>query len=349
MGNVTIRDVAQRAGVSRSSASAVLSGGRRDLFRAATVEKVYAAARELGYQAHAGARLLRQGQSTLIGLAVRTDILDWHSINSLLTAAHAELVRRGWQPVIVDPEQMVPDKSFAPFPSPEMLAGLISIDMAMENHVPSFYKVLGARLPIVALYPMLREAAVDCVTTDRAAGIEMAFDHLWELGHRRIGFIEVHPWESLTSREKLTGWKRVLRRRNLKPQEAHFFPADALLTPKERSDRVAKTLLGMSERERPTALICSGDEIALRVLHLWSEAGRRVPDELSLVGFDDVKHAEYSVPALTTVAQPVEAIARAAVERLSTLIELAGQEKTWQPQHRLIAPQLVVRKTTRRR
>jgi LacI family transcriptional regulator len=328
-----------------SSASAILNGGRRERFHAATVEKVCEAAREIGYQAHAGARLLRQGRSTLIGLAVRAEILHWHTINSLLIAAHAELSKRGWQPVIVDPEQMVPGKSFAPFPSPEMLAGIISIDMAMEKHVPSFYKVLSARLPVVALYPM-QKSDVDWVTTDRAAGIEMAFDHLWKLGHRRIAFTEISPSASLTSREKILGWKRALRRVKLSPDAACFIALGETELAEKRSEKIMATLLAMRDQERPTALICGGDEVALRVLHLWSEAGRRVPAELSLVGFDDVQHAEYTVPALTTIAQPVAAVAQAAVERMSTLIELSRQEKTWTPQRQLIAPQLVIRSTT---
>jgi DNA-binding LacI/PurR family transcriptional regulator len=344
--NITIRDVAMRAGISKSTASDILNGSRRDLFREDTVEKVLDAARELGYQAHAGARSMRQGKRTLVGIAVRAEMLYLPAISALLVAAHAALMQAGLQPVIVDPEQMVPGASFAPFPSPDMLAGIISVDLAMEEKVPSFYKTLSAKLPIVALYPV-QGSAVDCVTTNRCRGIEMAFEHLWELGHRRIAHIESQTSRSLTVTAKITGWKRACRKHKIPSGNQCIIPLDETLPLPERAAEAAHRLLAMKKRTRPSAVICGSDEIALRILQAVSAEGLHVPGDLSLIGFDDMHYASYSVPPLTTVAQPVTAIATAAVQRLRALIELDNAGKSWTPRQQLIAPQIVVRETVR--
>jgi DNA-binding LacI/PurR family transcriptional regulator len=346
MTNVTIKDVALRAGVSKSSASAVLNGGRRDMFRASTVEKVYEAARDLGYQAHAGARLLRQNKSraTLVGIATHAEILNWHTVSSLIVATHTELLECGYQPVLVIPEQMVPGKSFAPFPSPEMLAGIISIDMTMEHRVPDFYKVLATRLPVVALYP-LEDRVVDCVTTDRQRGIEMMCEHLAELGHRKIAFAEAHYFSGDL---KITAWKNACERLGADTGPDFFIPLSAEDHPMVRGEKAAQALIQMKEegKDLPTALMCGSDEVALCAMRALTLAGWRVGQDISVTGFDGQLHAQYSIPSLTTVAQPVEQIACNAVARLSQLIGISREEKTWSPQYQLIAPRLIARESS---
>jgi LacI family transcriptional regulator len=347
MAQVTIFDVAKLAGVSKSSASAVLNGGQVDLFRPATVEKVLKAARELGYQAHAGARLMRQSRSNLVGIATRTDILEWHTVASLTIAAHKELTRQGLQAVLVSPEQMVPGESFAPFPSPEMLAGIISVDLAMERSVPSFYKVLGERLPIVALYP-LHESAVDCITTDRTAGIVIAFEHLWELGHRHIAFAEIGIAHSLTATAKMRGWQQICEKYNSTGTQLSYIELREDKDPIERGMILAKQIIDMRAEDRPTALICGGDEIALVVLSQFASAGLRVPDDISVVGFDNVRETRYSYPPLTTISQPIAEVAAAAVTRLKALLKLKATDRQLETACEvLIEPQLIVRESTK--
>jgi DNA-binding LacI/PurR family transcriptional regulator len=346
MSNVTIRDVAERAGVSKSSASAVLNGGQRDLFRASTVEKVYAAARELGYQAHAGARLLRQNKSrgTLIGIATHAEILNWHTVSSLIVATHTELVARGFQPVLVIPEQMVPGKSFAPFPSPEMLSGIISIDLTMEKRVPDFYKVLASRLPIVALYPV-EDHVVDCVTTDRARGIEMVCEHLAKLGHRRVAFAEARY---NTGSVKIHAWQQACIKMGFEKSDDYFIPLEVSDHPMVRGEKAAQALLDMKQAGKvlPTALICGSDEVALCAMRTLTKAGWEIGKDISITGFDDQTHSQYAIPSLTTVAQPVGAVARQAVSRLIELIEIGREEKPWAPQQQLIPPRLMIREST---
>jgi DNA-binding LacI/PurR family transcriptional regulator len=346
MANVTIRDVALRAGVSKSSASAVLNGGRRDLFRTSTVEKVYEAARELGYQAHAGARLLRQNKNrgTLIGIATHAEILNWHTVSSMIVSTHAELMQRGYQPVLVIPEQMVPGKSFAPFPSPEMLAGIISIDMTMEHRVPDFYKVLVTRLPVVAVYP-IENQLVDCVTMDRERGIEMACEHLAELGHHRVAMAEAGHY---TGKIKTQAWRKASRKLGFESRQEYFIALREEDHPITRGEKAAQTLIAMKQagKSLPTALLCGSDEIALCAMRTLSLAGWSIGHDISLVGFGDERHAQYAVPSLTTVAQPLEAIAQKAVSRLDALIEFSREEKAWSPRQQLVEPWLMVREST---
>jgi DNA-binding LacI/PurR family transcriptional regulator len=280
----------------------------------------------------------------LIGIATHAEILNWHTVSSLIVATHTELMRCGYQPVLVIPEQMVPGKSFAPFPSPEMLAGMISIDMSMEKRVPDFYKVLTTRLPVVALYPV-EDQLVDCVTTDRALGIEMVCEHLASLGHRRVALAEA---DSGTGKIKIRAWRQAGKKLGFVESSGNFIPLSEAEHPITRGNRAAQTLLRMKEEGKPlpTALVCGSDEVALCAMRTLTQAGWRIGCDLSITGFDDERHAQYSTPSLTSVAQPVEEVARRAVSRLSRLIEIGREEKAWAPQQQFIAPRLVAREST---
>jgi DNA-binding LacI/PurR family transcriptional regulator len=273
-----------------------------------------------------------------VGIAMRPAMLDWHTINSLIVSVYAELSAQGLTPLIVDAEQMVPGKSFAPFPSPDMLAGIISVDLAMEKEVPTFYKVLGARLPMVALYPV-RSRQIDFVTSDRARGIELAVEHLLSLGHRDIALAEIEGSTLLTVQEKLNGWNRICRKNNLNPER--IIPLQAETNASERARFIVGILRAMPSP--PTALVCAGDDVALWTMHFLAQAGWEVGRDISLVGFDDVKQAEYSSPALTTIRQPVAQITQLAVERLKQLIEATRRDEALPPLRRLVEPQLMIR------
>lgn len=343
MSTVTLQQVAKEVGVSTTSVSDILQRGQRDRYRDETVERVIEAAQRMGYQAHAAARLLRQGSTTLVGIAVRTEVLGRESVNPIVLAVEAELAKRGYQPILIDPSHMVPANSHAPFPSPDMIAGIISADLAMESQVPDFYKILTVRLPIVALYP-LHSAHIDCVTTDRARAIEMAVEHLVGLGHRRIAFAEVMRADGVTSAPKMEGWNRARRKYDLE-----FHPGYEISLPdhgriRELGEEAAQTLLAL--KPRPTALVCASDEIALGAIRHLSAQGVRLPAELSIVGFNGSRQGEYTYPALTSVAQPVTQIARVATERLLKLIELKRAGKTWKTCQQMIEPVLVNREST---
>jgi DNA-binding LacI/PurR family transcriptional regulator len=346
MGAVTLQQVAKEVSVSTTSVSDILQRGQRARYRQETVDRVCAAAERMGYQAHAAARLLRQGtNTTLVGVAVRTEVLGRESVNPTVVAIEKAIAARGFQPILIDPAHMVPVNSHAPFPSPDMIAGIISADLAMESEVPEFYRVLTSKLPIVALYP-LQAANVNCVTTDRARAMEMAVEHLAALGHERIAFAEIMEPHGVTSAPKVKGWRRGLKKCNLRALPGY----EISLTPgryvAELGYEIAQTLPTLNPR--PTALVCGSDEIALSAIRHLSKQGLSLPQDLSIIGFNGSAHGEFSYPSLTTVAQPVEQIASLATQRLLHLVELNRSGKEVRPRQQLVEPLLIERESTAR-
>jgi DNA-binding LacI/PurR family transcriptional regulator len=166
----------------------------------------------------------------------------------------------------------------------------------------------------------------------------VATKHLIELGHREIGMV-CGPYQSLAVRLMIDGWRA-----------AH---ADAGLDP--RRDMVAHggfevaggamAIGGLLDRTRPTGVICSSDHMAFGVISEGRRRGLRVPEDLSVVGFDDMPLAPYCAPPLTTLAQPIEQIAQAAVDELITLIE-DGYPRPAGTHSKVFRPQLVGRRST---
>jgi DNA-binding LacI/PurR family transcriptional regulator len=349
---VTIREVAKEAQSSITSVSHILRESNGYSYHADTIARVREAADRLGYQAHAAARLLRQQQRTIIGIAVRTEILTRPSLNPLIVATERELAAYDYQTTLIDPSQMIPSHSRTPFPSPEMVAGIISADLSMETKVPEFYQALQTKLPVVALYPV-KEATVDYVTTDRACAIEMAVQHLVELGHCRIAFAENIERGGVTTISKMRGWKRARTKYALaaEPEYTINLP-EALSNPSRITNAGRYIAAAFAAMKRPaTALICTGDEMAMSAMRHLQESGVRVPTDVSVIGFDGVSYGEYISPPLTTIAQPWDEIARCSVQRLIELIEQRRSgavlpQAEPPPVARLLKPVLVVRSST---
>ena len=149
MPTITIRDVAHEAGLSVSSVSRILRGGQGHVYPTETRERVREIADRLGYQANVAARLLRQTTRTLIGMAVH--FTEHPHLNRFLVEVRAELMRRGYDPVILDSQQLSDSGSGRSFPPPHMLAGLINLGMDLEHDWPAHYASLRRQMPIVAI------------------------------------------------------------------------------------------------------------------------------------------------------------------------------------------------------
>lgn len=174
----------------------------------------------------------------------------------------------------------------------------------------------------------------DVGVDEQAAGY-LATRHLVELGHRRIGFVS-GPTRSMPARLKAAGWAVAMAEAGLTPVSELVVPAP--YNP-EGGAAAMRTLL---DGPRPTAVICSSDLMALGAISAAQSRGLVVPRDLSVVGFDDIPHASYCTPALTTLAQPIGDIAEAAVDGL--LADMEGT--TGVPHGRVFKPRVVVRDST---
>ncbi len=174
-------------------------------------------------------------------------------------------------------------------------------------------------IPVVLIDPFVRSGDVPFVTSDQYAGMRDATLHLASLGHRRIAYVTYLGLDFLTFQERLLGYETAMREAHLEETSCVVrLPVAEQLLP-EAVDVFTDVL----DAVQPTACCCCHDDLAMWVIHVCHERGTRVPDDLSVVGFDDSGIASHVRPALTTVHVPLEGIGQRAVQILEGLIEEA--------------------------
>lgn len=329
----TIKDIARRLNISVSTVSYALNGGPRPVAPELR-ERVLQVARELDYRPNRLAKSLITRRSHIVG------VVRDASAHDLVTSPYMQGVLNG---VLNAAEEMGQNVLVVTRLDPHDLEG--AVDRLLDGHVdglifvatftltPLYSELAKRGFPYVVLSGYDPSAPSLCV--DNEGGVRLALEHLYSLGHRRIGHIEGIPGH-FDGRERYEAFRTFLRERNL-PVEPHWV-ACGMFTPFEGAT-AARAILG--RRDRPTALFCANDEMAIATLGVARELGIRVPEELSVVGFDDAVNASYCHPPLTTVRQPSEEMGAAAVRVLLERIEDQS------PAHRMRFPAtLVVRSST---
>jgi len=195
--------------------------------------------------------------------------------------------------------------------------GMIFISCEMTNLTADhshYARLLDEGARFVFVNGALHQLDVPSVGVDERAAGEIATQHLLDLGHERIGFV-AGPEHYQPTQMKAAGRAEVMRAAGIDP--------DGMTAHAEFSVAGGRQALAelLSQRDRPTGVICSSDVMAIGALHEAAQHGIKVPDQLSIVGFDGIDAGTWSVPMLTTVEQPIAQIADTAVQTLATLIE----------------------------
>jgi LacI family transcriptional regulator len=334
-GAVTLKQVAAEAEVSLATASRVLhrSGGRE--VRGPLAERVQAAAERLGYVSNPHAQALARARSSTVGLIVH-EVMDPYFAAiaaGAMHAAHAEGVMVMMAATFRDPELELDylGRLRAQGARGVLLAGSGSTDARVSGRLAEAIAAInreGGRVAAIGARPDTR---VDAVVPDNAAGAAEAREHLESLGHTRIGVIS-GPDTLMTVRERLDGLGSGLR-----TVEADFT--------REGGREAAKKLL--ADDDAITALIALNDLMAAGALAAAKEMGRRVPEDLSVIGFDDVPFAADLSPALTTVRLPLREMGERAMELLLAAPEaLDDEQDEAAPQIVDIPAELVIRSST---
>jgi DNA-binding LacI/PurR family transcriptional regulator len=326
----TLREVADRAGVSLATASRVASGN--DGVRPETRERVERAMRELLYVAPG-----RPASSQAIGLLLPE--LANPIFPLLAQAMEARATEAGLASILCNTAGSAErEADYVHMLLERRVVGMIfiSCELAHLGADHSHYRRLvgeGARL--VFVNGAIDGVAAPSVGVDEAAAGQLATQHLLDLGHRRVGFV-AGPAHYLPTRWKTEGWRTALDAAGAGPDRALAHGAFS-------TDGGRQAALELLRGEvRPTGVICSSDVMAIGVLHAAAELGLRVPEDLSVVGFDGIEATTWTDPQLTTVEQPVAEIAATAVEALQRLIDEPGRELP----HFLFRPRLRVRAST---
>lgn len=301
----SIRDIARRTGASIATVSRVVNGS--GYVSAAMRARIEAAVRELDYRPNAGARAMRSGSSRMVGVLLPA--LDVHFFGILAHTVEQALFARGYQAMICSTaESATHEAAYVGAMLAQQVDGLILAAVTQDG--AGVGRLMAAGVPIVAVDRAL--PGVLAVAVDHRAGGRMLARHLMDCGHRAIGVVGA-PGHSAPVQERLAGITAELAGAGLAPVAVRLGAEHGFEACRALAD-------GLLAECRPTALIGTTDMAAIGALHAAVGRGLRVPDDLSVIGFDDLPAARYTIPQLTTVAQPVREIGQAAVDRLIALM-----------------------------
>lgn len=334
MVKTTLRDVANRSGFSITTVSHVLNDVPGKRIPAATRERVRAAAAELDYSPNRLAQGLRLQRSNTLGFVNDQITTSPHAGQTILGAQDAAaehgslllLMTTGNDPDLENREiQALRDRQ---------VDGIV---YAAEYHRVLTPPAALRGVPAVLLDARSSTEGFSCVVPDEVGGAMTAIKELTDHGHRRIGFV-TNIMDIPATRLRLEGFRKGLRLAHRTYQKA--------LVVEDVSEaaggfRAASTLLRRPPADRPTAIFCFNDRMAMGAYQAAAELGLRIPDDLSIVGFDDQELISAGLrPGLTTVALPHYAMGRWAVTTLLRDIETEGKEP---PRSEILACPLVRR------
>jgi LacI family transcriptional regulator len=326
-GVATIQHVARAAGVSPMTVSRVINGS--DNVRETTRARVVEAARRLNFAPNNAARSLASGQALHVGLLYSNPSAAYlsHFLVGSLSAAR----RLGLHLVLESCDSADPSEQAEIVRALEAghVAGVV-VPPPLSESLPVLTELDIIGLPVVTVAGA-RPHRLDVAIDDQAAAAEMT-RHLIGLGHRVIGFIAGHPNQH-ASHDRARGFRQTCA-------EAGIATADA---PVEQGYFTYRSGLAAAERllsasPRPTAIFASNDDMAAATVSIAQRRGLRVPEDLSVTGFDDTSLATTLWPALTTVRQPIADMAEAALETLSTQFR-GGRARTIVLPHELVLRQ----------
>ena len=310
---VTIKDIARKVGVSATTVSRALND-KPDI-ATETKAHIRELAREMGYVPSAIARSLVTQRTRTIGLAVRTISDLWAAE---IVPAIEDVARGAGYEVFLSSHYADPElerRVVETFRN-RQVEGVIVISSMVGSEYPALQTEWD--VPIVLISPLLETAHRYVVQMDDRGGAREATIHLLELGHRRIGYVGVPTWV-VCGQRRLEGYRQAL--------QAYDAPCDPILVvlgDAHEGGGLEGMRFLMSLPDPPTAVFCFNDLTAIGALRGARSMGLRVPQDVSLVGFDDVPLAQYIDPPLTTVRQDMYSIGRQASHMLLDLI--AGRE-----------------------
>ena len=330
---VTIKDVAQRAGVSTATVSRVLAG--KTIVSRELRERVLAAAEELEYQPSRVARSLRVQRSRIIGLII-SDIQN-PFFTSLVRAVEDIAYQNDYGVFLCNSDEDVQKERFyVELLHAEKVAGVV-ISATQEEENPS-RMLVDAGIPVVAVDRRMRDLDVDTVVIDNVGAAREIVSHLIADGHRRIGAV-VGPSVTTTGRERLEGYVRALKEHGLRVEPQLVRTG---LPKSEFGYRSAGELLALSEP--PSAIFTGNNLLTSGALRAVRERGLRIPSDIGLAAFDELDWMSLVQPGLTVVAQPTYELGQTAAELLLGRIE----DRTLRARESVLEPTLVIRQSCAR-
>ena len=327
----TIKDVAALARVSYTTVSHVINNSRPVSKKART--GVEAAIRELNYLPSAVARSLRQRATSTIGLLISNNTNPFFS--ELARGIEDACYRNGYSVILCNSDDdPIRQEAYLRVLMERRIDGLI---VGSTGHDPILASMLkGARVPLLIIDRPMPEVSADIVQADHERGGYLAAKHLIDLGHQAIGFIG-GPIHSSPTAERLKGFLSALREARIKIPRTWIAEADFT------SEGGYQAAIRLMKTHRPTAIFAGNDLSAIGALRFAAEKKIRVPEELSVIGFDGIELGRYIHPALTTIDQSIRRLGEIAA---ATLIRAMSRETGHPPENHSVEPKLLIREST---
>ncbi|MGV9339726.1 LacI family DNA-binding transcriptional regulator [Streptomyces sp. NPDC003688] len=305
-GRPTLEEVAARAGVGRGTVSRVINGSPRvsDATRAA----VEAAVEELGYVPNTAARALAANRTDSIALVVpepETRFFAEPYFSDMLSGVGAELADTEWQLLLIFAGSDRKRQRLADYLSAHRVDGVLLVSVHADDPLPDLLDRL--EIPAVISGPRSVGETLTSVDSDNYGGAHSAVSHLLARGRRRIAHITGRP-DVYGAQRRVDGYRDALRGAGLEVDELLMEPGDFT----EDGGRRAMTAL-LRRRPDLDAVFAGSDVTAAGARQILREAGRRIPDDVALIGYDDSAIARHMDPPLTSVRQPIEEMGRAMI------------------------------------
>lgn len=330
-----ITDVARLAGVSTATVSRALS--KPETVAESTRNLVLAAAEQTGYRVNLSARNLRRQRTGAIVILVPN--LGNPFFSEILAGIETALSEADINMLVVDTRQAhMKPQLVLEYLHATRADGIIALDGSLPDAILSVASSGAGAPPIIFACEWTPNGEFPSVRANNARGGELAIAHLAELGHRRIGMI-TGPEINVLTHARSRGAVRELEARGLVLDPCHVFTGDFSL---DAGANAARGWLGLAQR--PSALFCQSDQMAFGFISELSRNGISVPDDVSVVGFDDIAIARRFIPALTTLRQPRKKIGLLAAKMLINHIQTNTNPAI---ETTILEVELIVRDSTR--
>jgi LacI family repressor for deo operon, udp, cdd, tsx, nupC, and nupG len=323
----TVKEIAAIAKVSVATVSRALQ--RPEMVSEETRERIYEVVKRLGYTPNALARNLRTARTRLI-VALLPDIAN-PFFSEVIRGIEQVAYENGYSVLLGETQSnLVREQAYADMVAGRQADGIIT----MFHRVPAI--PMDGRLPLVNACEYVKDSAISSVYVDNVAAAAAAVDYLVALGHRDIAFI-AGPSSSPICVDREQGYHAALQRAGIAINPALTAVGDFSIEAGERAVEMLR-----AQGRAFTAIFCSNDEMAIGAMRALIASGLRIPEDVSVVGFDDIRFARYTTPPLTTVSQPKNALGR---EAMTMLIEILNDPQV-PPRKRVLSAELVVRGST---
>jgi LacI family transcriptional regulator len=333
---VTLRDVARLAGVHPGTASRALNEQTRSLVNAETAQRVIVAADELGYHPNPIARGLKTNRSYTVGVLIPD--IENPLFPPIIRGIEDRLDQAGYTPVIASTENDAEREriNFRAMRA-RQVDGFITATARIDHELLD--EIAGLGVPLVLVNRRVEDGSLPSATADDRHGVRLAVEHLADLGHTRIAFLG-GPTELSTGRQRRDGFAEAMRARGLEPDPELMLVGTAFTLPE--GQRLC--LEALDGGRAFTAIVAGNDLMALGCYDALAERGRSCPDDVSVVGYNDMPFSDHFNPPMTTVRIPHYEMGAAGADLLLGLLADSGDGRT----QVVLEPSLVVRGSTLR-